>query len=91
MVRFFDKYSNICVLRTSMDSFKDLWFALTCMTTISKNNVTLRVLKVCGSTRTCTAYLEDLFDKVICKEISSVTECEKQRELFIKNLMNFET
>lgn len=84
IVRFFNKETNIFVVRSTRDAYKDVWFAMSCISAIQRMNVVIRVIRVSGSVRTCVNFLQDIFESVISKAISlsAPDELESKRLLF---------
>eukprot|EP01041_Mallomonas_annulata_P003521 gene3520-7006_t len=90
MVRFYDKYTNIIILRTPRESLEDVWFALSCLTAITKNTTTMRVLHVSGSNRTCIDYMNNFFTTIISPFILS-SEIDQRKDSFLKQLSNIDS
>eukprot|EP00696_Hemimastix_kukwesjijk_P002543 gnl/Hemi2/13111_TR4481_c0_g1_i1.p1 gnl/Hemi2/13111_TR4481_c0_g1~~gnl/Hemi2/13111_TR4481_c0_g1_i1.p1 ORF type:complete len:151 (-),score=11.81 gnl/Hemi2/13111_TR4481_c0_g1_i1:63-515(-) len=52
-VKYFNNVTNIAIIRAPRVFFRELWASLTFMTKIQNKHVTLRVLHVGGSVRSC--------------------------------------
>jgi len=66
-VKYFDKTTNIFVIRTPQQSFHEAWFSLSCITTLTKINVVLSVVRVASCGRTCAKYLRVVLVKSLSK------------------------
>mmetsp|Transcript_34600 Transcript_34600/g.35281 ORF Transcript_34600/g.35281 Transcript_34600/m.35281 type:complete len:142 (+) Transcript_34600:136-561(+) len=88
LVRFYDAESHFFVVRTLRETLQNVWFALSCVTSVMKKNTTLRVLRVAGSSKTCTSYLRDMFPKITTKENLSETDLGKRKHVFMSQLDN---
>ncbi|KAK3246965.1 hypothetical protein CYMTET_43521 [Cymbomonas tetramitiformis] len=52
-VKYFNPLTNLCIIRCSRDSYRQVWCAITLISEIRKRTVMLRMIHLGGSVRTC--------------------------------------
>ena len=63
-IRMFHQSTKIFVLRVPRESATDVWFAISALNAVKKIPVVVRVLRLCGSVRTCKNDVRMLFERL---------------------------
>ena len=93
IVKGFDTYSRIFVVRTQREAENNLRLAISCVTSIKNKSMIIRTLSVSGSVRTCSNKLRDFFTiNVEGSSLGLLSEEQKQsrRDHYAAILTNLE-
>lgn len=65
-IRYFDSESSrkIFVLRVQREFYRQVWFAMSCISSIKRVFLSIRMLTVAGCGRTCTAKIIGIMDRL---------------------------
>ena len=89
IVKGFDTYSRIFVVRTQRDAETNLRLAISCVTSIKNKSMIIRTLSVAGSVRTCSNKLRDFFT-INVESCSTEGQKQSRRDHYAAILTNLE-